>query len=740
MDTMPNGSKRNPIHDDEIQTFPTSSGDSPSSSFSLTEEEIEWKRHQLQEYVPTWPSIETKRILGTDHILSLVNCPSHSLTTLNIDGNEGGNICALSISSTSSESICSEEEPIVHNDAMRNDVTASEEDDSRSWLLTEEAFCESEKCPRTHERVRLFNSKLAKMLIVDVLPLSFVENKGLLELIAAGAQEWEVPSCRFFAETALPELYHQVLSQLCKALKQMVGKKLHLTTNIWSSADMAIYLCVTAHWVSFRSFDAGFASHGTASHSVRKQAVLCMQLFEEEYLNAQDIASKLDHVIKDWFSPRFLQAEFVTCDNNPNFLNALKILNIKPIPCFARTLSLVVIRFLTSSPDIVDLLTTARKICSHFSHSHRALKALSVYQKQYNLPKHRIKLDAPNRWKSTLHMLERLHEQRKAIIKYTMSTPRAKDLKGTALTESQWKLNSFLCKILSPFEEATVRASREEAGISEILPLICLLENSLITVQHECGQHNEKLSEMTNKMLSSLTDDACIKYIKDNDHYMLATFLDPRFRDQVSRMTSCQSPEVTIQRCKDILQTRLQSVLDLKEHEYRKGTAVPSTSSGTLSLVPKVSHQSAKCSDTISKSSRLWSQLSNISLLSTGRITPDNAHAMVAAYMQDVYVIDVFEEPLHYWKGKEEFWPLLSRVAVEILGCPPTTVQPKRVIRAAQAVLNAKEICEYTEKMSRLTFLRMNHHLLPNDYILLPEQIPDSAAELETDDEDYYRL
>lgn len=747
LDIMPNGiedqqaaglsgyGRTVPIYDDENQSFPASSDG--SSEIMMTEEEIEWKKHQLQEYVGMLPSHETTQVMGTDHILPLVDCPTHSLTTLNIDRNEGGTICALSMSSTSSELISSDEEPIVHNDAIGNDLAAGEDYDSNSWLLTEEELCESEKCPRTHERVRQLNSKLAKMLIVDTIPLSFVENEGFLSMIAAGAQEWEVPSCRFFAETALPELYQEVLSQLCKALKQMVGKKLHLTMNIWSSADMATYVCFTAHWVSFRSFDAGFASHGTASNPMRKQAVLCMQIFEEEYPNAKDIASKLDDVIKDWFIPRLLQAEFVTSDNNPNFLNALKILNIKQNPCFAHTLSLVVSKFLSSSPGIVDLLTNARKICSHFSDSHRALKALSVYQKQYHLPKRRIKLDDPNRWKSTLHMLESLHEQRKAIIKYTTSPQRAKDLESTALTASQWKLIMFLCKILSPFEEATVRACREEAGISEILPLICLLENSLITVQHECGQQKEKLSEMAHKMLSCLTDDDCIKYIKDNDEYMLATFLDPRFRDQVSRMT-CQSPEVTIKICKDLLLCRLQAVLDLGEQEYRKGRVVPSSSSGKFSLVPKGSHQSANSSDTICSS--LWSQLQNSSLLSTGRITPDNAHEMVVAYMQDVYVIDAFEEPLHYWKGKEEFWPLLTRVAVEILGCPPTTVQPKRVIRAAKAVLNAKEIYEYTKKMSRLTFLRMNHHLLPNDYLLLPEQIPESAAEPESDDEEYYSL
>lgn len=62
---------------------------------------------------------------------------------------------------------------------------------------------------------------------------------------------------------------------------------------------------------------------------------------------------------------------------------------------------------------------TGKRIATHFNHSDVAQQGLSAIQKEVGVPQHSIIQAVPTRWKSSLHMITRILEQRRAITVYS---------------------------------------------------------------------------------------------------------------------------------------------------------------------------------------------------------------------------------------------------------------------------------------------------------------------------------
>jgi len=59
----------------------------------------------------------------------------------------------------------------------------------------------------------------------------------------------------------------------------------------------------------------------------------------------------------------------------------------------------------------------------------------------------------------------------------------------------------------------------------------------------------------------------------------------------------------------------------------------------------------------------------------------------VEAYLADGD-ISLTEDPVKYWSGKLQCWPNLTRLALQHLSCPPTSVQSERVFSTAGNVVS----------------------------------------------------
>ena len=116
---------------------------------------------------------------------------------------------------------------------------------------------------------------------------------------------------------------------------------------------------------------------------------------------------------------------------------------------------------------VVDVLAKFRRIATHFGHSVLAKQRLAAIQESLGLPTHSLIQPAPTRWNSSLHMLERMAEQKRAMTVY--GTDHGQILLPGS---NDWEIVNNLIITLKPFEDITLDISKESASISLIIPSV----------------------------------------------------------------------------------------------------------------------------------------------------------------------------------------------------------------------------------------------------------------------------
>ncbi|KAM3910054.1 zinc finger BED domain-containing protein 6-like [Leptodactylus fuscus] len=384
----------------------------------------------------------------------------------------------------------------------------------------------------THPMVRQLNLHLTKLLAVQSLPYHFVESIEFQQLMACAQPRWRIPSPHYFSKKAIPSLYHHVSENVGRSLDMSVWGKVHITIDTWSSNyGPGQYMAIRAHWVNVLNGSSDSAqmqqgqelvlspprlcrlssnakwspsassgsssldyfqsstSPGQAVASIpsfhgckvkRCHAVLQLISLDQTTHTAEELLCYIQKQISCWLSPHQLYLGSVVSDSGTNIVNALQLGKITHCSCMAHVLNLVVRRFINRYSGLKEVLLMARKVSAHFSRSYVAKNALLDLQRQNGLPLHRLICDVPTRWNSTLHMLERLCEQQKAVNDYCMQ-----ETTGTIcyFEIRHWRLMREVCRLLKPFEEATKFVSRENCSISDVIPLIYILQETLTLMQ-----------------------------------------------------------------------------------------------------------------------------------------------------------------------------------------------------------------------------------------------------------------
>ena len=88
---------------------------------------------------------------------------------------------------------------------------------------------------------------IAKMLIIDELPLKFVENEGFRKLMLKACPKfYRIPN-----RITMAKLCNQVYLRENKKLKSALrGQRVCLTTDTWTSLQNLNYLSLTAHFIN----------------------------------------------------------------------------------------------------------------------------------------------------------------------------------------------------------------------------------------------------------------------------------------------------------------------------------------------------------------------------------------------------------------------------------------------------------------------------------------------------------
>ena len=236
-----------------------------------------------------------------------------------------------------------------------------------------------------HPTARRITQAVAEMIALDNQSFSIVDDLGFKNLVQVLEPRYNLPSCRYFAEVIIPDMYQQIKERIVEFLKQQ--DFLSCTTDLWSSVAQDSMLSLTTHCICL-----DFS---------RKSFVLQSREFNDSH-TGENIANLIASCLQSWKIEDKLVC--IVRDNGSNFVAGLQDACLPNISCLAHTLQLVIDDGVFAQPYVVDLLAADRRLVGHFKRSNANMHALSRIQEQLSLNKHQLIQDEPTRWNTSYYM------------------------------------------------------------------------------------------------------------------------------------------------------------------------------------------------------------------------------------------------------------------------------------------------------------------------------------------------
>ncbi|XP_011686386.1 PREDICTED: zinc finger BED domain-containing protein 1-like [Wasmannia auropunctata] len=308
------------------------------------------------------------------------------------------------------------------------------------------------------DRKENISQALARLIIINQLPLSFAETEGFRQFMATIEPGYVVPATKTIL-SRLQLIYDEVKTCVQREM-QRDNASISCSTDIWTSLSQDAYLSVTAHYIDKEKWEL-------------RHYTLCTIGLEERH-TAENIALGLEMIFSDWDVEH--QIFTLVHDNAANMINAGEILQNtrEHIGCAAHTLQLAVNDALQLE-EIECIIQKARKIVGHFKHSALATQELHNTQIKLNFPEEALIQSCPTRWNSTYYMCERLYKNRTPILAVLNNNSVTKPVQARNLemTASEWSIINELVSLLKPLQCATtIFCSSSEVTISLVRPVI----------------------------------------------------------------------------------------------------------------------------------------------------------------------------------------------------------------------------------------------------------------------------
>uniref|UniRef100_A0A8C5MP76 BED-type domain-containing protein n=1 Tax=Leptobrachium leishanense TaxID=445787 RepID=A0A8C5MP76_9ANUR len=528
-------------------------------------------------------------------------------------------------------------------------------EDLRSQITLPQLLQRKKKYSLNHPQAQRLNANLAKLLALQLLPFQLVDFAPFREFAECAVPQWQVPKHHYFSRKAIPALYQHVEDNVIQSLGKAVSSKVHVTLDTWSSKHGSF----TAHWVTL------IAAGRDPRWAKRCHTVLELVCLGDRSHTGSEILSALQGQVQRWFTPRQLELGMIVCNNGSNLLSALRKGKLTHVSCLAHVLNLVAQRFLTKYPGLPELLIQARKVYSHFRQSFPASVRLAEIQREFHLPTNRLICDMPTRWNSTLAMLHTCVSMAQGQVQVNLF-----------FFPQQWLMIKDACTVLSPFEEATTMVSRDKTeglvrGWEEEVPDTVIL----IDQEDSAANATSNLRCMGTLMMQSLLKDPRIRAIKERDHYWLATLLDPRYKGKVA--------ELILPAQRDADTRASEAAGDQRNSGEGQGRLTDAFLIFFSPRRPGTSNVGTHC---------------------------QRLHHMVQDYLGVRADLDTFpaDDPLAYWVLRLDHWPEFSQYAMQLLGCPSSSVLSERTFSAAGGFVTDKRVRLSTDSVDRLTFIKMN--------------------------------
>lgn len=526
------------------------------------------------------------------------------------------------------------------------------------------------------EVVQRIDKAVMDMIIVDMLPFSVVEGEAFKRLNfadPAGIRRYTLKSAKFFRTSQLDATYEKVSNHVQALLSE--AKWVSFTTDAWSnSAKTCSLLSFTAHFVH---------------ESVRRKVILSAMALDEDH-TGEYLAGKLNESITKWNLVG--KIHLGVRDNAANMIATMRIAAIADMGCMAHTLQLVIHDALFTQTSVESVVKKARRIVTHFKHSEQACRKFADCQQACSMPAHKLIQDVETRWNSTFLMLQRLVEQRKAIIMFSI------DHGGyDSLTAAEWKLADRLVSLLQPFYEATLEISSDDAATSLVIPIITMLLGKMQITETDRGL----------LAMKAALRDALIRrfsYARSTPHIIASTLLDPRFKDIYLNAAEKAAGIAEIE-----LFSASSVATDAAMQDSRSGGQInqptevvvePSTSAATVTV----------------PSFTLWDEHDNYAMANdTGADTTNkDCRQQLQEYLALPRLPRSGTNIYAYWNNSQ--FPLLEAAAKRYLSSPPTSVASEQLFSSAGQIYADRRSNLLGENAEKLLFLAYNIRLFGYNY------------------------
>ena len=478
-----------------------------------------------------------------------------------------------------------------------------------------------------HPRKIQLDRKVLDLIVIDLQPLSVVEDKAFRALLYAMDKRYTMIARHTLRDVLLPKVYKERKSALFLELAAVdhVG----ITTDQWTSRATEGYTTVTCHYVKP---DWTLAS-----------PVLATQSTGERH-NGENMAEELKDIFKTFGIQNKVTS--VVTDNAKNAKKAVRITKHDNQPCFAHTLNLIVSHALEDDESNSDI-KKVKDIVAFFKLSVNATKDLRDLHNKNSTEFKKLKNAVKTRWNSTYIMLRSFLHQHKEV----KSILCIHDKHDLTLTDAAIERLKQTMTTLEPFFIATEELSTEKhTSISKVLTLVKIL------------QSNNNVSDSLSQSLKDYID-LYLGASEDRPLLRQASFLDPRYRDYgFSRGDS-------LDKTKSELTEKM--LMNQVPEEKKKDESLPEP-------------PPAK------KTNALWKLFDDNADVEATDSSHESVITAELKLYSEAPRLNRLADPLQWWRRYSMRLPNLAKLAKEILAVPATSVPSERVFSKAGELISAK--------------------------------------------------
>ncbi|KAJ8348869.1 hypothetical protein SKAU_G00274580 [Synaphobranchus kaupii] len=603
------------------------------------------------------------------------------------------------------------------------------------------AFSRTTKYKRDSLRWGQCTESVTRFLAKEMMAFHTVEKPSFKEMLSTFDKQYELPTRKYFSKTAMPKMYLEMRAKVMDEIKMV--DFIALTTDMWSSVSMMLYMSLTVHYV------------------------------------------------KNWkVTTRCLETSFLPDDHTKEWpwLN-----------CFGHNLNVAITNALDAEKDrTTRAFALCRSINCASSHSWKRKKQLKEAQIELNIPQHSLIMDCATRWGSK-QMAERILEQIPAIKRVF-----AEDRSRRPLPTITWQDEAVFTRqdeavftrqdeavftrqdeaVITRQDEAVFTRQDEAVFTRQDEAVITRQDEAVITRQDEAvfTRQDEAVFTRQDEAVFTRQDEAVItrqdEAVFTRQDEAVITRQDEAVLDAVNKalkplaeFTDILSREtyVTISSLLPTLYLLRDDVLRNKEDDVRLTSAIKSSVlqeldrkydfAATLQLMStsalldpryKSDHIDTRAAldSTVTKLKaemvEVWRRQTRVRVrveedseevemeqdaavaphakkarpslgLLLGKVKPQKealtdeqrATAEVAAYLQEE-VIAGDSDPLAWWSANESRFPLLANIAKKYLCICATSTPSERVFSTAGNVLTPKRSLLKPDKVNMLVFLAKN--------------------------------